>query len=385
MNRGSWIGRHKEELDTPALVVDLDLLERNITEIAAICRSGGKAWRPHTKGFRAAEIAHKAIAAGAIGVTCATLADTEAMAAAGIHDIMIASQVVGGAKLRRLADLCRRARVTVAVDDAEQALELDAAAGERGSRIGTVIEVDIGIHRAGLDPGAPVAVLAERLATMRNLDFRGVIGWEGHACPIGDPAAKQTAVALATASLVSSAEECRTRGVSVEIVSCGGTGTLPISARQPGITEIQAGGGVFSDVRYRVQYGVALAQALTMITTVISRPRSGRIICDGGKKTVSDYPVLPVPLGLHPVRSVALSAEHITVELEEPSELPRVGGTVEFIVSYVDTSVHLHDRMFATRNGIIEDVWLTRSNVASSVKTSLEASIAGPHALVGDR
>jgi D-serine deaminase-like pyridoxal phosphate-dependent protein len=373
MNGGSWIGRHKEELDTPALVVDLDLLHRNISEIASICRSGGKAWRPHTKGFRAAEIAHKAITAGAVGVTCATLADAEAMAAAGISDIMIASQVVGAEKLHRLAELCQRARVTVAVDDAGQARELDAAAGERGTRIGIVIEVDIGIHRAGVDPGAPVGVLAERLAAMRNLDFRGIMGWEGHACPIADPAAKQTAVALATASLVSSAEECRARGVPVEIVSCGGTGTLPISARQPGTTEIQAGGGVLSDERYRTKYGVMLAQALTMMTTVISRPRPSRIICDGGKKTMSDYPVLPAPLGLDPVRSVGLSAEHITVELEAPSKQPRVGGTIEFVASYVDTSVHLHDRIFATRNGIIEDVWPIPSNLGST-ETSHEAS-----------
>jgi D-serine deaminase-like pyridoxal phosphate-dependent protein len=375
MDWGSWIGRHKEELDTPALVVDLDLLERNVSEIASSCRSGGKAWRPHTKGFRAAKIAHKAIAAGALGVTCATLADAEGMAAAGISDIMIASQVVGAEKLRRLAELCQRARVTVAVDDAGQARELDAAAGERGARIGMVIEVDIGIHRAGIDPGAPVGVLAERLAAMRNLDFRGVMGWEGHACPIADPAAKQAAVALAAASLVSSAEECRARGIPVEIVSCGGTGTFRISARQPGVTEIQAGGGVLSDVRYRTKYGVTLAQALTMMTTVISRPRPSRIICDGGKKTMSDYPVVPGLLHLGPVTSVTLSAEHITVELEKPSELPRVGATVEFIASYVDTSVHLHDWMFVTRNGIIEDVWPIRSNVLSA-RTSHEALVS---------
>jgi D-serine deaminase-like pyridoxal phosphate-dependent protein len=362
MRGGSWIGREKEELDTPALVVDLDLLERNIREIASICRSGGKAWRPHTKGFRAIEIARKAIALGAMGVTCATLADAEAMAAAGIHDILIASQVVGAAKLHRLAELCRHARVVVAVDDPEQAHALDAEAREQSTRIGVVIEVDIGIHRAGVDPGTPVTELAERLTGMRNLDFRGVMGWEGHACPIADQNAKQAAVAFATASLVSSAEECRAHGIPVEIISCGGTGTLPISARQPGVTEIQAGGGILSDVRYQAKYGVALAQALTMVTTVISRPRPGRIICDGGKKTMSDYPVAPAPLGIGPASSVGLSAEHITVELSNPSELPRVGATVEFIVSYVDTSVHLHDRMFAARNGIIEEVWPLRSS-----------------------
>jgi D-serine deaminase-like pyridoxal phosphate-dependent protein len=360
MSRTDWIGQRKEELDTPALVVDLDRLEQNIGEIAALCRSGGKGWRPHTKGFRASEIAFKAIVAGAIGVTCATLADAEAMAAAGVDDILIASQVVGVGKRRRLADLCRQLRVLVAVDDPDQVLALDAAAAERGTRIGVVIEVDIGIKRAGVAPGAPVVALAERVAAARNLDFRGVMGWEGHACPIADPDEKRAAVAAATAALVASADACRRSGIPVEIVSCGGTGTLSISVRQPGVTEIQAGGGILSDVRYRETYGFRLAQALTMMTTVISRPRPDRIICDGGKKTMSDYPVAPAPLGLGPARSVALSAEHITIELEQPSAAPRVGDTVEFIASYVDTSVHLHERMFATRRGLVEAVWPIR-------------------------
>jgi D-serine deaminase-like pyridoxal phosphate-dependent protein len=270
--------------------------------------------------------------------------------------------------VQRLSELCRRSRVTVATDDADQARTLDVAAGASRSRIGVVIEVDIGIHRAGVDPGAPVTALAEQLVAMPNLDFRGVMGWEGHACPIPDPRAKEVAVAAATALLVASAEACRDRGIPVEVVSCGGTGTFPITARQPGVTELQAGGGVLSDVRYRDKYGVGLAQALTMMTTVLSRPKPSRIICDGGRKTMSDHPVVPLPQGLGLVKSVSLSAEHITVELVNPNERPLVGDTLEFVASYVDASVHLHDMIFAARRGIVEEIWPTRTDAGPLVR-----------------
>lgn len=360
MDAQSFVGRPKEQLDTPALVVDLDLLDCNIGTIAAACRAGGKAWRPHAKGFMVSAIAHAAIRAGAIGVTCATLNHAEVMAAAGIGDILIANGIVGSRGARRLADLSRRSRVTVAVDDTGQLGALDDAARDAGVRIGVVIEVEVGLRRAGVAAGPAVAELAERIVGRRNLDFRGVMGWEGRACPIAEPAAKEAAVAAATGLLVGSAEVCRNRGIPVEIVSCGGTGTFPFAARQPGVTELQAGGGVLCDVRYRDKYGVRLGCALTMMTTVTSRPTASRIICDGGKKTMSDYPVGPEPLGLAGVEAVTLAAEHITVELAEPNPSPRVGDVLEFVASYVDTSVHLHDTMFGARRGIVEVSWPVR-------------------------
>ncbi len=150
---GSWaVGLARDDLPTPALVVDLDVAEENIRRIAAACQANGKAWRPHIKGLRVPAIAHKALSAGAIGVTCAKLGEAEAMAAAGIPDILIANQIVGPDKVRRLAGLARQARVTVAVDSMEQAESLDAAAQAAGARIGVVIEVDLGIARAGGSP-----------------------------------------------------------------------------------------------------------------------------------------------------------------------------------------------------------------------------------------
>ena len=359
MSQHPYVGLPKAALDTPALLVDLEILDRNIAYIASACRAGGKAWRPHTKGFTVPQIAHKALDAGAIGVTCATIGGAETMVAAGITDIMIANQLVGS-KLARLAKLCRVAKLSVAVDDPAHVQALDAAAASADVRIGVLIEVDIGIHRAGVRAGPAVAQLARQISSSTHLRFMGLMGWEGHTCPIQPIESKEAAITEAIQLLNASAQACRDAGLTVEIISCGGTGTFPITVRQPGVTEIQAGGGVLCDVRYRTKYGVELEPALTMLTTVTSRPNQRRIICDGGKKSMSDHPVLPKPLGLDEVERVVLSAEHITVELGGSQVLPHIGDRLEFEASYVDLTVLLHDALIATRRGVVEDVWPVR-------------------------
>jgi len=140
-------------------------------------------------------------------------------------------------------------------------------------------------------------------------------------------------------------------------VSCGGTGSFPYCARQPGVTEVQAGGAIFSDVYYRTHYHFDFPQGLTILMTVTSRPTSTRIITDTGKKAMSSDAAVPEPVGLPPAKPMRLSAEHGIIELEAPSELPRVGDKVEVIVGYSDTTVHLHERLYATRGGRIEAVW----------------------------
>lgn len=357
MEASGQVGRPIGELDTPALVVDLDALDRNIARIADTCRRNGKAWRPHTKGQKIPAIAHKAIAAGAFGVTCAKLGEAEVMAAAGISDILIANQIVGSEKVRRLGGLSRQARLTVAADNEIQIASINEAALAAGARVGIVIEVDIGIRRAGVTPGPAVADLAAAIAMLPGLEFRGVMGWEGHTCPITDPAAKETAIIDAIRLLTSSADACRAAGIPAEIVSCGGTGTYWITARQAGVTEIQAGGGVFCDIRYRKKFGVDHEYALTVMTTVSSRPNATRIVCDAGKKTMSDDAAKPEPLGIDGVKSVTLSAEHTTIELDHPDEAIRIGDKMEFIVGYSDTTVHLHDVMFGARRGLVEVAW----------------------------
>ena len=351
------IGNDKAALDTPALVVDLDVLEANIARIAKTCRDNGVGWRPHTKAHKTPEIARLQLAAGAIGVACAKVGEAEAMAAAGIRDIFIVNQVVGAQKVRRVIDLVGPARLIVAVDCIANLDELSAAARAQSKTLDVVIEVDIGMHRAGVLPEAPVVALAAEIARRPGLSFVGVTGWESQATRIADPVEKQRVVAAAIGELAASARACAEAGHRVSVVSCGGTGTFPYCAQQPGVTEVQTGGAIFSDVHYRTNYHVDFPYALTVLTTVTSRPTATRIVFDAGKKTMSMDAAMPLPTGIPPVRAMRLSAEHTIVELERPSETPKVGDRIEFVVGYSDTTVHLHEEIIGVRRGRIEKVW----------------------------
>src|SRR5262249_12912859 len=156
---------------------------------------------------------------------------------------------------------------------------------------------------------------------------------------------KEQVVAEAIAQLTASADACRQAGCAVEIVSCGGSGTFPYCVQQPGVTEVQVGGVIFSDMHYRTHYHLDFPGALTILATVTSRPTPPRIRPDAGKKTMSGDAALPQPIGLPPLRELRLSAEHATIELEAPSEDPKVGQRLELIVGYSDTTVHLHEEI----------------------------------------
>jgi D-serine deaminase-like pyridoxal phosphate-dependent protein len=185
------------------------------------------------------------------------------------------------------------------------------------------------------------------------------MGWEGHTVGIKEPGAKREAIGHAVGALVDTAEACRAAGLPVQIVSCGGTGTYTVTSALPGVTEVQAGGGIFGDVYYRESMGVDHPFALTILATVTSRPTPTRIICDAGRKTMSGDSAPPRPLlppGSEHTR-VGLSAEHATIELATPSDTPGVGDKLEFVVGYSDTTVFLHDELVATRDDRVEVVW----------------------------
>jgi D-serine deaminase-like pyridoxal phosphate-dependent protein len=350
------VGRSKADLDTPSLLVDLDVMEANIRRIASTCRAHGVAWRPHLKGQKTAQIVRRELDAGAIGITCAKLGEAEVMAAAGFRDILIANQIVGGIKTRRLLDLTEIADPIVAVDSLENVSELAQAAASRGHRLKVVIEVNIGMNRAGVTPGESVVQLAEAI-TRSGLQFAGLMGWESHTVTIADPAKKQRAVELAIGQLTASADACRRAGHRVDIVSCGGTGTFPTCVLQRGITEVQVGGGIFSDMHYRNHYHVDFSCALSLLATVTSRPTPTRIVLDAGKKAMSSDAAMPEPIAVAGVSNLRLSAEHAIIELHAPNAAPRVGDRVEFWVGYGDTTVHLHEEIVAMRGGQVEAIW----------------------------
>ncbi|HXF62365.1 MAG TPA: alanine racemase [Caldilineaceae bacterium] len=349
------IGLRKADLDTPALWVDLARLERNIERIAAEVRSAGVGWRPHTKGIKTPAIAHQLLRAGALGITCAKLGEAEVMAAAGVRDILVANQVVGPQKVMRLAALQQQADVKAAVDNPDNVAAIGAAACALGVEVGLLIEVNTGMNRAGVAPGEPAVALARRIEATRGVRFRGLMSWEGHALALDDEEARRRCIVESIGLLAESVERCRQAGLPVEIVSAGGSGTYRITAHQPTITEVQAGGAIFGDQTYQ-QWGVTTEPALFIHARVTSRPAPNRIICDAGFKTATRGFLPPRPVDF-PAASVALSAEHGIITLEAPDNCLQVGDTFDLVVGYSDATVYLHDTLYGVRNGMVEAAW----------------------------
>jgi D-serine deaminase-like pyridoxal phosphate-dependent protein len=345
-----------DDLDTPVLWVNLDTLESNIAYLAARLKSAGVNWRPHTKGIKIPAVAHKALAAGAIGITCAKLGEAEVMAAAGVRDILIANQIVGPLKTARLAGLRRHADVKVAVDSEANVRELGEAALARDVEIGVLVEVDIGMNRAGVQPGEPALALARLVHQTPGLRLRGLMGWEGHAAEITDAAKKRPVVEEALRRLMQTVDLCRAAGLPVDIVSCGGSVTYAVTAFTPGVTEIQGGGAMFGDAYYR-DGGAGTTPGLFVTATVVSRPAPDRIILDAGFKSLPTWAGAPEPVGLPGVAEVLASAEHLSVSLRGPNAAVKVGGRLDFVVGYGDSTVFLHDQMVGVRNGLVEVVW----------------------------
>ncbi len=350
------IGSPITALDTPRLLVDLDIMARNIGRLAALFARHGVQWRPHTKGIKLPAIAHMMIRAGAMGVTCAKLGEAEVMAAAGIGSILIANQIVGADKIARLVHLARHAEVICCVDSPANIAAIGAAASQAGVEQSVLIEVNTGMNRSGVEPGAATVALAQIVAATPGLRLRGVMGWEGHVAGMPAGEQKRAACAAAVGLLTATADACRAAGLPIEIVSCGGTGTFPYSAALPGVTEIQAGGAIFHDLTY-ASWGIEQEFALIVLVGVISRPTPTRVVVDAGKKTFSSDQTAPKAMDFPDASALRLSAEHGQFELAAASDTPAVGDRIRCIVGYGDTTVHLHETLVGVRDGKVEIIW----------------------------
>lgn len=347
----------REEIDTPALLLDLDVMERNIVRMAEAFRGLHAKLRPHAKTHKTPIIAHKQLAAGAIGITCAKIGEAEVMVAGGVRDILIANQIVGEQKMRRLASLARHADLMVAVDDVHNVEELSQAAQAAKASLRVLVEVDVGLHRCGVRPGEPALFLAQQVSRARGLTFAGLMGYEGHLVFVPSLEERVQRVHTDIQALIDTAQFIESRGLPVEIVSAGGTGTAMITGRLPRITEIQAGSYVFMDGRYKTIEGVDFDCALTLLTTIVSRPHVERIIIDAGMKTLTHEFGLPRFKDREDLELLGLSEEHGTVKLHEPSVTLKPGEKLEIIPSHGDTTLNIHDYYYGVRNGHVETVW----------------------------
>ncbi len=347
-------GRSRAEIDTPALLVDLDLMERNIaTMLAFFCDRPAKL-RPHFKSPKAPAIAKRLLAAGAIGMTCAKVAEAEVLVEHGVRDILIANEVIGPPKLARLARLATRADVMLAVDSVAGVEALAKAASDAGAVIRVLVEVDVGMHRCGVRSPEAALDLARRVQQSRQLRFSGVMGYEGHTVMTADRRARAQAASEAMRVLTDSARVLRGAGLPVDIISAGGTGTYDLTGAYPGVTEIQAGSFILMDARYR-EVDVPFVCALSLVTTVMSVPDQSTAIIDAGMKAVTFEFGMPEVKGLPGVSLVYLSEEHGHLMVD--GRQIEVGQRIELVPTHSDTTINLHDRLYAMRGDQVESVF----------------------------
>jgi D-serine deaminase-like pyridoxal phosphate-dependent protein len=356
----SLVGQSLDALDTPALIVEREPFEQNIALMARTLAGLGTGWRPHAKAHKSPAVAHLLLEAGAHGITCAKTSEAEVYAASGVREILIANQVVGPIKTRRLARLARQADIAVAVDSIENAREHDAAAAEAGTSPRLVIEMDCGMGRAGIAPGEPTLALAKAISGMDHVRFGGVMTWEGHTMSIAEPVEREAQIRAALKPVLETVAAIREAGIEVPIVSCGGTGTFLTTAGIEGVTEVQAGGGIFGDRVYR-NLDVPVKPALSLLVTVTSRPAPDRIIFDAGRKSVDPSARAPEAVGLDGVTGTAFSAEHGTIHLDGPNDCVKVGDRLRLNIGYSDQVVHLHEHLYVVRDGCIDAVWPTQA------------------------
>lgn len=353
-------GRHEADLDTPALVVDLDALERNLDRMAESARAAGVALRPHVKTHKSVTIARMQVERGAVGVCVQTVSEAEAMVAGGIGDVLVANEVVGAGKLRRLAQLARDATITVCVDDAGNLDDLGRAVRRAGSSVGVMVEMNTAEYRAGVAPGEPFLQLAQRVKAIPSLRFAGLQAYNGVAQHIRDHPSRLAATERNTDLVQQSVDLLARHGIRCEVVSGGGTGTYNLEAASKVYNEIQPGTYVFMDAGYlanRDGLGGPFRDfevSLYVLATVMSR-RPGIAIVDAGLKAISLGNGLPIVQGGGALYR-RFADEHGTLA---PSEgpLPALGHQVRLIPVNCDPTVNLYDHIVCVRNSVVEAVW----------------------------
>jgi D-serine deaminase-like pyridoxal phosphate-dependent protein len=270
------IGRARSELPTPALILDVDRMRENIATMAS-STAGRASIRPHFKVPKCLEIAREQMAAGAIGMTAATVWEASTLVRGGFDEILIANEVVAPGKAALVAQLAGEARITVAVDDPDVAAVLSAAARTEGTEIGVLAEVDVGMHRGGVRSIEEGRALAQRLSYLPGVRLRGVMGYEGHVVTEPDRQRRSDGAHAAMDLLARHVDALRADGREIEIVSAGGTNTYDMTGADPRVTELQAGTYAVMDAGY-ARLAPAFHPALTVLATVVSRKGSTAVL-----------------------------------------------------------------------------------------------------------
>jgi D-serine deaminase-like pyridoxal phosphate-dependent protein len=349
------VGRRRDEVTTPALLLDLDVARRNIAAMATRFEGMPAKLRPHIKVHKSIELARMTIDAGAIGVACATAWEAVVMARGGIEDVLVANQVVVPDKVATVAELAREHRITLTVDDVRNVEQLSRAATTAGAAFELLIELDVGMGRCGVRSTEDLLPIAERIAELPNVSLRGLQAYEGHCMLEPDRDKRLRDAGAANELAIAGADLLVERGHPCAEISAGGTGTYFITGANPRITEVQAGSYALLDGFHGNLVPGGFEVAMTVIGTVISRQGS-TVVLDCGRKAVGIDFVTP-PLVAFPESEVRYYAEeHCLVDFPGPPPLD-LGDRAEVMAGYGPTTVNLHDVFHVVEGGTVTDIW----------------------------
>jgi D-serine deaminase-like pyridoxal phosphate-dependent protein len=362
------VGMTLAEVDTPALLIDLDAFERNLKRMADFAAAAGVRLRAHAKTHKSPIVAARQVALGAVGVCCQKVSEAEAMVEGGIGDVLVSNEVAGAAKLDRLAALARRARIGICVDDAANVAELEAAAARAGAHLDVLVEIDVGGQRCGVAPGEPAARLARLVAAAPHLSFAGLQAYHGSAQHLREAGERRSHILHAVALVEETQRALRAVGLEARIVSGAGTGTYENEAASGVYTELQCGSYIFMDADYarnRQTDGSAFAayeHALFVYATVMSAPAPDRAVVDAGHKALSVDSGMPLPWRLPGAVYHRPSDEHGVLDLGACTARPARGDRVMLVPGHCDPTVNLHDwyvgvRGLGTEGARVESVW----------------------------
>ncbi|HQZ69625.1 MAG TPA: DSD1 family PLP-dependent enzyme [Planctomycetaceae bacterium] len=350
----SRIGLPITELDTPTLLLDRAASDRNLARMAAFFRDRPAKLRPHFKNHKCVTLAKRQLTAGAVGLTCAKLGEAEVLVDHGIQDVLIANQVVGNSKMARLAQLAKRARIGVAIDHWDHAAAISKAATDAGTTVHLLIEVDIGMGRCGILPGAPVIELARRVTELPGVRFAGLQAYEGHLVNLLDREERTRLAKVDMQKAVDTRQMLAAAGIPVSCVSGCSSATHDSTGTLPGVDEVQAGTYATMDRQYQ-RLIPEFEVALSVLVQVISRPSADKAVLNVGVKGagaefgvpgIRDFPDVEIPF--------FLAEEHVVVN-RAPDW--KIGQVLHLIPSHACTTCNLYREFVVYEAGKVVEIW----------------------------
>jgi D-serine deaminase-like pyridoxal phosphate-dependent protein len=352
-----------DEIETPALLLDLGAFERNLVRMARAVAEAGVRLRPHSKSHKCPLIALRQMAHGGVGVCCQKVGEAEAMVHGGVPDVLITNEIVGAKKLARLAALATHARVGVCADNPENVAALSQAAVAYGVTLPVLVEVNVGADRCGVEPGEPALRLAAQIGAAPGLRFGGLQAYQGRAQHIREFAKRREAIEAAAEKIRRTAELLRQAGLPCESITGAGTGTYRFEAATGLWNEIQSGSYIFMDVDYLKNLqadgtqGGEFEPSLFILATVMSCPTTDWVVVDAGHKALSVDAGMPWVVGMPDVEYIRAADEHGKLTLKEPGRKLPLGTKLRLIPGHCDPTVNLYDWYVGYRGDRVEALW----------------------------